>query len=166
MISEVRKAGVMSQAPPGRSLNNVLDPLELPPSTDSVPRARRYVRQALGDSDGLTDIDTATLLVSELVTNAILHARTAVVVTVRSHAGDVRIEVHDRSGHSPRQHAFSASSATGRGLRLIESLAKRWGVEPDRDGAGKTVWCEVGPPGEASWEARAAADQWTPQTGR
>ena len=136
----------------------MLDPLELPPSTDSVPQARRYVRHVLRAGEPTTDVDTATLLVSELVTNAILHARSPVVLTVHTHSGNVRIEVHDESGLHPRQHTFSASSATGRGLRLIETLAKRWGVEPDANGPGKTVWCEVGPPAEATWDARTAED--------
>lgn len=152
---------MMSERMAGRSLRSVLDPLELPPSTDSVPRARRYVRKALAESDPPADVDTATLLVSELVTNAILHARSDVILWVHSEAGEVRIEVHDESGHYPRQHTFSASSATGRGLRLIESLAKRWGVDPDPDGTGKTVWCELGPPAEATWDSNVAVDEWT-----
>lgn len=150
----------MSQQPSGRSLGSVLVPLELPPSTDSVPRARTYVRTALAQSETAADVDTAVLLVSELVTNAILHARSTVVVNVASSPGEARIEVHDESGHVPRQHAFSATSATGRGLRLIESLAKRWGVEADDDGTGKTVWCEVGPPQEATWDSSVISDDW------
>jgi anti-sigma regulatory factor (Ser/Thr protein kinase) len=60
---------------------NVLD---LPPTTASVPVARRFVRARLEDgaAEGVADVDTATLLVSEVVTNAVLHARSAVTLTV------------------------------------------------------------------------------------
>lgn len=135
----------------------MLAPLELPASTDSVPRARRYVRDALAEADASADIPTACLLVSELVTNAVLHARTSLLVTVTSDAGHVRLEVHDQSAVSPRLHGFSSTSATGRGLRLLDSLAKRWGMEPDLDGMGKTVWCEVAPMAEATWAADSEA---------
>lgn len=110
----------------------------------------------LAEADPEVDVDTAALLVSELVTNAILHARTAVVVCVRHQGGRVRIEVHDSSGLTPRLHGFSGTSATGRGLQLLEGLAKRWGVEPDAEGVGKTVWCEVDAPAEATWQAVTA----------
>ena len=123
-----------------------------------MPRARRYVRDALAAAGAEADVDTAALLVSELVTNAVLHARTGIILEVHNREGEVRIEVHDDSGLYPRLHAFSATSATGRGLRLLDSLAKRWGVAPDSSGVGKTVWCEVGPPAEATWEAGGAED--------
>ncbi len=133
----------------------MLAPLELPSVTESVPKARAYVRRALAAADSAADVDTAALLVSELVTNAILHARTPLLVSVDSRGGEAHIEVHDESSTAPRLHPFSATSATGRGLRLLDSLAKRWGVEVDPDGNGKTVWCEVGPPAEATWVAGA-----------
>jgi anti-sigma regulatory factor (Ser/Thr protein kinase) len=125
---------------------NVLD---LPPTTDSVPVARRFVRARLVDR--ATDVDTATLLVSEVVTNAILHARTTVTVTVEVADQLVRIAVRDGSPVQPRVHSFSATSATGRGLRLLDRLAKRWGVYADPTTGGKVVWFEVGEPAKASW---------------
>jgi len=54
-------------------------------------------------------------------------------------------------------HAFSATAATGRGLRLLESLAVRWGVRPEPDG-GKVVWFEVGASSESAWEV--ADEDW------
>jgi anti-sigma regulatory factor (Ser/Thr protein kinase) len=126
---------------------NVLD---LPPTTDSVPVARRFVRARL--SDGVSDVDTATLLVSEVVTNAILHARTTVTVTVDVADDLVRIAVRDGSPVQPRIHSFSATSATGRGLRLLDRLAKRWGVYADPATGGKVVWFEVGEPATSHWD--------------
>jgi anti-sigma regulatory factor (Ser/Thr protein kinase) len=126
---------------------NVLD---LPPTTDSVPVARRFVRARL--SDGVSDVDTATLLVSEVVTNAILHARTTVRVTVEVADDLVRIAVRDGSPVQPRIHSFSATSATGRGLRLLDRLAKRWGVYADPATGGKVVWFEVGEPETSDWD--------------
>ena len=125
---------------------NVLD---LPPTTDSVPVARRFVRARL--VDGPTDVDTATLLVSEVVTNAILHARTTVTLTLEVVGDLVRITVRDGSPVQPRIHSFSPTSATGRGLRLLDRLAKRWGVTADPTTGGKVVWFEIGEPSTAVW---------------
>jgi anti-sigma regulatory factor (Ser/Thr protein kinase) len=119
---------------------NVLD---LPPTTDSVPAARRFIRARL--PEGVVDIDTAALLVSEVVTNAILHARTPVTLTVQELGTVVRISVRDGSPVAPRTHAFSTTATTGRGLRLLEELAMRWGVQQDASTGGKIVWFEVGP---------------------
>lgn len=128
--------------------------LELPPSTDSVPAARRFVREALRGTE--VDVDTALLLVSEVVTNAVLHARSNVRVVVEPGTAVARVEVHDGSPVPPRRHTFSTMSATGRGLRLLEQLALEWGVEPGTD--GKTVWFEVGPPSDDAWATSLDVD--------
>lgn len=130
---------------------NVLD---LPPTTDSVPAARRFVRARL--IDGASDVETATLLVSEVVTNAILHARTAITLTVDELGTVAHIGVHDGSPVQPRLHAFSPTSATGRGLRLLDRLARRWGVDADPATGGKVVWFEVGEPSETAWGDQGA----------
>jgi anti-sigma regulatory factor (Ser/Thr protein kinase) len=136
---------------------NVLD---LPPTTDSVPVARRFVRARLGH--GGADVDTATLLVSEVVTNAILHARTSVTLTVELAGEVVRITVRDGSPVQPRIHSFAATSATGRGLRLLDRLAKRWGVDADPATGGKIVWFEVGEPSEIAWGE--VSEEWLSET--
>ena len=130
--------------------------LDLPPTTDSVPAARRFVRRELGAAD--VDIDTAALLVSEVVTNAVLHARTAVRLSIRASRSEAHIEVRDGSPVEPRVHAFSPTSATGRGLRLLELLAKRWGVRADPRTGGKIVWFDVGEPTDTAWDQ--LADEW------
>lgn len=128
--------------------------LALPPMTESVPVARQFVRDALEGSD--VDLDTATLLVSEVVTNAVLHARSPVTVSVTSREDVARIEVSDGSPVPPRLHTFSSTSATGRGLRLVEQLSRDWGVELSTD--GKTVWFEVGAAADGAWESFVADD--------
>lgn len=131
--------------------------LDLPPTTDSVPVARRFVRDALRGCD--VDLETALLLVSELVTNAVLHARSELQVLVhdpRPGAQRVRIEVHDGSPVAPRKHTYSSLSATGRGLRLLEQLSEEWGVDLAAD--GKTVWFSVGPVSDAAWATSFPVD--------
>jgi anti-sigma regulatory factor (Ser/Thr protein kinase) len=130
--------------------------LELPPITESVPAARRFVRDLMIDSDTVADIDTASLLVTEIVTNAVLHALTPMVLSVEVSAEVVRIEVRDGSELPPRLRAFSPIAATGRGLRLLESLAVRWGVRPEPSG-GKVVWFDVGASSGSAWEL---AEDW------
>jgi anti-sigma regulatory factor (Ser/Thr protein kinase) len=131
--------------------------LELASTTASVPAARRFVRDRMLDSDTAADLDTASLLVTEIVTNAVLHARAPMTLRVEVSADVVRVEVSDGSQLPPRVHAFSATAATGRGLRLLQSLAARWGVRPD-PGGGKVVWFDVGASSESAWEI--AVEDW------
>ena len=121
--------------------------LELPPTTDSVPVARRFVREALAGTSA--DVETALLLVSEVATNAVLHARSPFRITIVDGTDPVRIEIYDGSPVPPRMHAFSATSGTGRGLRMLDQLAHSWGVLAN--GAGKVVWFEIADPSEQSW---------------
>jgi DNA-binding NarL/FixJ family response regulator len=113
----------------------------------SARAARRFVGQVLtGWDDEEGDLtDTVTLLVSELVTNAVVHASSDVEVLVRLTATAARIEVTDTSAAAvvPRDAAFDEDS--GRGLALVGSLAQRWGVRA-APGGGKTVWFEVNRP--------------------
>ncbi|NYI07639.1 PAS domain S-box-containing protein [Allostreptomyces psammosilenae] len=107
--------------------------------------ARRFARAALGGvSSDLAD--TAELLVSELVTNAVLHAHTEVEVSVWARGGRVGARVSDhRPCRGPALRAYSPYAGTGQGLALVERLASRHGVET---GAGsKTVWFELWPEG-------------------
>lgn len=129
--------------------------LRLPPAADSVPQARRFVRQQLRGSE--CDVDTVVLLVSEVVTNAVLHARSDIRLSLEVRGDTARVEVADSSPAPPRLHRFHLESATGRGLRLLDTLAMGWGIEPAStdDGHGKVVWFEVGPASGAAWESFA-----------
>lgn len=86
----------------------------------------------------------ATLLVSELVANAVLHAHTTIAVRVSRDvpSGRVKVAVHDGTPRSPARKHYSPTSTTGRGLLLVERLASDWGVTPSA--AGKSVWFELG----------------------
>lgn len=104
----------------------------------SVDAARRFVEAALAvwDLDDLRAV--AALLTSELVTNAIIHARTAVRLAAERTEKELVVEVWDSAPHAPAipQHAFEGES--GRGLLLVDRLANRWGAR--RAGAHKVVW--------------------------
>ena len=107
----------------------------------SAGMARRFVEVAMGDAglDALTY--TATLLVSELVANAVLHTNTPVEVVVRPTGEGVRVEVRDGSRSLPVRKNYSTLSGTGRGLMLVERMASAWGAEATPN--GKVVWFEL-----------------------
>jgi anti-sigma regulatory factor (Ser/Thr protein kinase) len=126
--------------------------LRLPPAAESVPAARRFARDQLSNSS--CDTETAALLVSEVVTNAVLHGRSDLILVVEDRGRSAYVSVSDTSPMPPRVHNFAVESATGRGLRLLDQLALRWGVDPATTG-GKVVWFEVGEPSSAAWESFA-----------
>jgi anti-sigma regulatory factor (Ser/Thr protein kinase) len=112
--------------------------LVLPPHPASVGTARRYVAQQLV-SLGVADPDAgAELVVSELVTNAVMHARTDIVLRVVSTEDGTRIDVADESAAVPGLRLARADASRGHGLTLVEHFAHRWGVE--RTPTGKIVW--------------------------
>lgn len=125
----------------------VMDPqrLDLSAGPSSVGEARRFVRQVLLDW-GLEDaIDVATLLVSELATNAVLHARTDYAVEVSMDREGVRIEVLDGSDVPAHHRQNSNAAATGRGVAMVDRLATSWGSHPKPlvSGFAKGVWFTV-----------------------
>lgn len=123
--------------------NTAAEAWVFPPEPSSSREARRRVSSALESRNLDEAASTVALVVSELATNAVLHARTPFEVRVVVGDGFVRIEVHDRTGRTPSRRYFSDEATSGRGLRLVEELCDSWGVEPDGDGSGKTVWAEV-----------------------
>lgn len=107
----------------------------------SVRQARRFVTDALHEHGEEALADVAALLVSELVTNALLHARTDMVVAVLLPGGAVRVEVRDGSQAVPVTRSYLPDASTGRGMILIAELADQWGC--DVGPAGKAVWFEL-----------------------
>jgi anti-sigma regulatory factor (Ser/Thr protein kinase) len=103
----------------------------------SVANARRWVAS---EASG-TDVDVAMLLVTELATNAVLHARSPFAVTVEAGDDHVTLGVSDQSPSLPRLSIPEADDVRGRGLYLVAELALRWGVEPTDD--GKRVWFDL-----------------------
>lgn len=115
----------------------------LPADTRSVSTARRLVREVLASTPQISErIDDAALAVSELATNAVVHAGADFTLRVLCFPAGVRIELHDPSPHLPSPRNFAQTAGTGRGLRIVEESVDRWGVEPGSD--GKTVWFELG----------------------
>jgi hypothetical protein len=100
--------------------------------------------------------EPATLLTSELVTNAVLHARSAVDVTVRLVDGQLWVGVSDEDTGAPIRKRYGPDAATGRGLLLVERIASAWGTEASP--AGKVVWFRLSADAEDSALAALAAD--------
>ena len=115
----------------------------LPPTAETVPLARRFARQTL-DQWGLEEYEeAASLLVSELVTNAVLHARTEVTVSLVDHGDVLVLSVGDGSPVLPVQRRHSREAATGRGLLLLDRYSSGYGVA--RGATGKQVWAVLRP---------------------
>jgi DNA-binding NarL/FixJ family response regulator len=104
--------------------------------------ARRFVGETLRRWDCADALGTISLLVSELVTNAILHARSMPEIAVVLGRDHIRVEVADTSDVLPVARVVGPHDTSGRGLAIIEELATTWGVTPV-DGPGKVVWFEV-----------------------
>jgi PAS domain S-box-containing protein len=121
----------------GASGSQSLD-VTLPPQPPSVAEARQRVRDLLLGCGREDLLDTAVLLVSELVTNALLHAATDIGVTARLDGEGLHVGVSDGSRHLPSRREYGPTSGTGRGLLMLESMVDEWGVSQRRD--GKTVW--------------------------
>jgi anti-sigma regulatory factor (Ser/Thr protein kinase) len=113
----------------------------LPTVAASAGAARRLVTEAVRDAGAPSLAETAQLLVSEVVTNAVLHATGHVRVEVSCLGGRLRVRVGDDSSALPERRNHAEDATTGRGLVLIEALSSAWGVEVDGD--GKTVWFEL-----------------------
>ncbi|MBK5308296.1 MAG: ATP-binding protein [Frankiaceae bacterium] len=103
--------------------------------------ARRFVARTLTPLLGREDVETAMLVANELVTNAALHAGTECELVLEGHPGGLTIRVSDFDRQAVTGRAFGGEVSAGRGLRLLEVLGRRWGVEPDEH--GKTVWCDL-----------------------
>lgn len=114
----------------------------LPARTDSVPLARRLAVESLPGVSGVAS-ETVALVVSELVTNCVRHAGTEFRLRVISNPNQIQVEVTDTAGGQPRVKQPAPTDPHGRGLQIVETLARRWGVVPAGDGTGKTVWCTV-----------------------
>jgi len=111
------------------------------PDAAAASAARSVVRRTLLESDHPELIDTACLLTSELVTNAVRHAHTPVELIVDVRGNRLRVEVVDGADDAPSVAtvAEAPTGATrGRGLHLVDRLADRWGVT--RSHPGKSVW--------------------------
>jgi anti-sigma regulatory factor (Ser/Thr protein kinase) len=117
--------------------------LRLLPALTSPAEARAWTRELLVPCAlRKDDVHWAEQLVNELVTNAVIHARTAVQVRVYE-GRSYRFVVTDRGVDGPMPRIVELSDGSGRGLRIVATMAARWGVA--RDDAGTSVWFELKP---------------------
>ena len=112
----------------------------LPSDLSAASQARRHIEAACAGVPEET-LYTARLLVTELVSNAVLHGRGTVLLSVACGRGGVRVEVHDESPSPPIIVDGPPLSEHGAGLRLVSALADNWGSGPPSHGRpGKRVW--------------------------
>ncbi len=109
-----------------------------PADPQSVPAARRFATEALADTP-LEARQAVELMVSELATNCIRHVKTSFHLTIRRTPEEIRVEVEDRGGGTPTMRSPGPDEPSGRGLRIVDMLSERWGVDHKTPG-GKTVW--------------------------
>ena len=117
--------------------------VELTAEPRSVREARRVVVGVLRDWHLPHLEDTAVLLVSELATNAVLHARTAFAVEAERRGEVVRVGLSDGSDVGPARRRHGVQAGTGRGLGLVAALSTDWGTDDATDPWRKTVWFEL-----------------------
>jgi anti-sigma regulatory factor (Ser/Thr protein kinase) len=111
---------------------------ELPVSPAAPALAREFLRSSSCVAHHSAVVEDAVLLVSELVTNSVLHGGPPVVVAVECDGDALQVRVRDGSTNLPeRRHALHGDEG-GRGLELVASLSAAWGVDPVPD--GKHVW--------------------------
>jgi anti-sigma regulatory factor (Ser/Thr protein kinase) len=121
--------------------------MKLPRHPSAPSRARAEVREAVTGHLAEAEHDAATLLTSELVTNAVIHpsqdAGTSIQLRVFTAEQRLRVEVTDSgAGFDPQRPRLRPTDRGGRGLLLVDQLARRWGAEPSE--GGFTVWFELG----------------------
>jgi serine phosphatase RsbU (regulator of sigma subunit)/PAS domain-containing protein/anti-sigma regulatory factor (Ser/Thr protein kinase) len=161
-LLSVRWAGPESSGPASTRVESDEDPphvasTKLRPEALAASSARRFVRSLLDRWQLLELSDVAELCVSELVTNAVLHARTPIQVEVRAGAGSLHVDVCDSGGGRidllpPEEPGESLES--GRGLYIVQALSARTGVKPSR--GGTCIWFELDlPPDDAATAERA-----------
>lgn len=115
--------------------------MALPLDPAEVPRARAVVREQLHDW-GLAKLAyPAELMVSELVTNAVRHSHDRPVILRLIRGETLLCEVDDDDHDLPTLLSAGPKDETGRGLRVVSTLAREWGTS--RTGTGKSVWFEM-----------------------
>ena len=120
--------------------------LRLAPTPTAAAAARAFVREVCGTwrltAPDATVVDRAVLVANELVTNAVIHARSDVWLQLELRADRLFVAVRDRGPRLLRPVPPDPEAEGGRGLWLVEQLSRAWGVRPHADG-GKVVWCAL-----------------------
>jgi anti-sigma regulatory factor (Ser/Thr protein kinase) len=111
---------------------------KFPCAAASAGAARRFVRSACAGLVNDEVVEIAVLLTSELVTNSVVHGRSAVTVAVSAPNGVLRVAVTDNNSQRPTLEPAEQIGERGRGMALVDAISTAWGVTPV--GEGKTVW--------------------------
>jgi anti-sigma regulatory factor (Ser/Thr protein kinase) len=119
--------------------------LVLPMSSESPAAARAFARRSGCPAHALEVLEDALLLISELVTNSVLHGGPPIVLAIECDGEALNVRVRDGAADLPVPRVAGADDESGRGLTLVELLTDTWGVEPvsDEHGAGKQVWFQL-----------------------
>jgi serine/threonine-protein kinase RsbW len=112
-----------------------------PHEPQSVPAARRFATSVLRGASQET-LEAVELMVSELATNCIRHTNSGFDLTIIRNGLDIRVEATDRAGGTPTMRSPEPTDPSGRGLKIIDMLSLRWGVQSEPR-AGKTVWFTI-----------------------
>lgn len=129
---------------PGHTLPTVpTASLTLSGQLAAVGDARRFVQSTLAGWDVDSYDIGAPVVVTELATNAALHARTSYEVTVTLASTYLVVEVSDGNPRRPQPREYEVEATTGRGIALVDALCLRWGVTPGE--RGKVVWALLRP---------------------
>ncbi|MEV5313606.1 MULTISPECIES: ATP-binding protein [unclassified Streptomyces] len=140
---------------PGSKQGREVRRLSLDGATGVVPMARDFARQALyawgwlpaATADQRAAAEDVLLVVSELVTNACLHAEGPDEMWIAQDNKVIRIEVSDRgSGQPAPRTPHRAGRPGGHGMFIVQRLCLDWGVVRTPGVSGKTVWAELGAP--------------------
>ncbi|HSA48775.1 MAG TPA: SpoIIE family protein phosphatase [Yinghuangia sp.] len=119
--------------------------LELPPTPRAAREARNFTRSVLGRWRRAAAVDGACSVVTELVANAVEHARTPMELRLSLRPGRLVVQVADHDGRLPRRMNAGSADERHRGLLIVSALAADWGVRPTD--TGKVVWAELPDPG-------------------
>ncbi|TVL88175.1 ATP-binding protein [Streptomyces sp. LX-29] len=147
--------GAAASATPPATPTGQVRRLRLTEASGAVPRARDFTRQALRDwgwlpaatADQRAAAEDVLLVVSELVTNACLHADGPEELRVSHHGKVLRLEVVDLGSGTPAPRTpHRAGRPGGHGMFIVQRLCLDWGVVRNAGEAGKTVWAELAGP--------------------
>ncbi|MEY2437419.1 MAG: hypothetical protein QOF97_2255, partial [Acidimicrobiaceae bacterium] len=131
---------VLLQAIQAATLPEVTAAVRLGKDSHAVGESRRFLTEQCRRWNCDDLIDDATIVVSELVSNAIRHANSSSELRMRYGSGVLRIELVDDSPTVPQPRNPHIGKTGGRGLLIVAALSHAWGVDPHAD--GKLVWVE------------------------
>ncbi|HEX6920688.1 MAG TPA: ATP-binding protein [Actinomycetes bacterium] len=111
---------------------------ELPATREAPALARQFLRERSCPPHARQVLDEAVLLVSELVTNSVLHGGPPIIVAVDCAGDSLQVRVRDGEQALPAPRHAASTDESGRGLELVDLISTEWGVDPEPD--GKHVW--------------------------